>query len=92
VRHWDRLLGGVLYASTPRLDWVSLLRRSFEVDVLQCPKCQGRLRVLAVITEREAVQRILGHLGVPADTPLPARARDPTDDAEASDQLELGLA
>jgi hypothetical protein len=30
-----------LYAATPRLDWASLLRRSFEVDVLQCPKRQA---------------------------------------------------
>ena len=53
VKHWDRLLGGVLYALSPRVDWASLPRRSFSVDVLQCPKCRGRLRVIAVITERE---------------------------------------
>jgi hypothetical protein len=94
VRHWDRLLGGTLYAATPRVDWASLLRRSFEVDVLQCPKCQGRLRVLAVITERDPVRRILAHLGRPTDAPPLARARDPTDeldDAEPSGQLALGL-
>ena len=59
VKHWDRLLGGVLYAATPRVDWAALLRRSFQVDVMQCAKCGGRLRVLAVITEREPVRRIL---------------------------------
>jgi hypothetical protein len=52
VPHWDRLLGGLLYATSPRLDWASRLRRSFSVDVLDCPKCHGRLRVVAVITER----------------------------------------
>jgi hypothetical protein len=95
VRHWDRLLGGALYAATPRVDWANLLRRSLDVDVLQCPKCQGRLRVLAVITEREPVRRILAHLGVPTDAPPVARARDPTDeldDVEPDGQLELGLA
>ena len=35
VRHWDRLLGGVLYAATPRVEWAALLRRSFDVDVMQ---------------------------------------------------------
>jgi hypothetical protein len=35
---------------------------------------------LAVITEREPVQRILAHLGVPTEAPPTARARDPTDD------------
>jgi len=34
VAHWDRLLGGALYAATPRVDWAMLLRRSFEVDVV----------------------------------------------------------
>jgi hypothetical protein len=95
VRHWDRLLGGVLYAATPRVDWARLLRRSLDVDALQCPTCKGRLRVLAVITERDPVRHILAHLGVPPDAPPLARARDPTDDAsdaEPSGQLGLGLA
>ena len=78
------------------MDWARLLRRSFEVDVLQCPRCQGRLRVMAVITEREAVKRILAHLGVPTEAPPVARARDPTDDdvdevESPPEQLQLGL-
>ncbi len=93
VRHWDRLLGGALYAETPRIDWARLLRRSLDVDALQCPKCDGRLRVLAVITEREPVQRILSHLGMPTGPPPVARARDPSDpvDDEEPAQLELAL-
>ncbi len=27
VRHWDRLMGGALYAATPRIDWANLLRQ-----------------------------------------------------------------
>jgi hypothetical protein len=94
VRQWDRLLGGALYAATARVDWATLLRRSFAVDVLECPKCNGRLRVIAVITERDPVRRILEHMGVPSDAPPLARARDPTeeaDDHEASAQLALDL-
>ena len=70
-------------------------RRSFDVDVLECPKCHGRLRVVAVITEREPIQRILAHLGLPTDPPAVAHARDPTDDVlddQSSAQLELGIA
>ncbi len=95
VKHWDRLLGGLLYAVSPRIDWATLLRRSFHVDVLQCPRCHGRLRVIAVITEREPVRRILTHLGLPTGAPPIARARDPTDDdldAGRAGQLSLGLA
>jgi hypothetical protein len=95
VRHWDRLLGGALYAATPRVDWASLLRRSFDVDVMACAKCGGRLRVLAVITEREPVRRILAHLDLPTEAAPLAHARDPTDDlddVEQRGQLEFGLA
>lgn len=94
MRHWGRLLEGALYAATPRLDWSSLLRRSFDVDVLACPKCRGRLRVVAVITEREPLQRILAHLGLLTEPPPVARARDPTGDVgddEAPAQLALDL-
>ena len=90
VQHWDRLLGGVLYAVAPRIDWARLLRRSMDVDVLQCPRCQGRLRVLAIITEREPVERILSHLGLPTAPPRVARARDPTDDVDEVEQPQPG--
>ncbi len=95
VQHWDRLLGGLLYATSARVDWASLLRRSFSVDVLECPKCHGRLRVVAVITEREPVRRILSHLDMPTEAPPPSRARDPTDEPDgdpASEQLGLDFA
>ena len=49
VRHWDRLLGGALYAATPRLPWAQLLRRTFAVDVLACLTCGGQLRVLGAV-------------------------------------------
>jgi hypothetical protein len=94
VKHWDRLMGGLLYAVQPRVDWATLLRRSLSVDVLECPKCHGRLRLLAVIAEPEPVQRILAHLGLPTEPPPLARARDPSEDVgddEGPVQLALGL-
>ena len=50
--------------------------------------------MLAAITERASVQRILTHLGIPTEPPVAARARDPTDDVDAEEppeQLELAL-
>ncbi len=45
--------------------------------MLRCAKCGGALRVLSVITDREEIRRMLGHLDVAPDpAPLP-RARDP---------------
>jgi hypothetical protein len=79
VKHWSRLLGGMLYAASPRLDWASLLRRSFDVDVLACPSCGGRLRVLGEVTAPAIVRLVLETLGMPTDAPRVARARDPTE-------------
>ena len=51
---------------TPRrLSWAELMRRVFAVDVLECPDCGGRLRVLAAIHNPDAVRAILGSLGLP---------------------------
>jgi len=46
-------------------------------DVLACPDCGGRLRLLATIEDRAVVEKILTHLGLPVDLPQPAAARTP---------------
>jgi hypothetical protein len=79
IKHWSRLLAGALYVASPRIDWPTLLRRSFAIDILACTKCGGRLRVLGQITEPSLVRLVLESLGLPADVPPVACARDPTD-------------
>lgn len=78
LRHWQRLLGGLLYAASPRVDWATLMRRSFAVDVLRCASCGGRLRVLGEVTEPILVRVVLERLGLEFEAPPVARARDPT--------------
>jgi len=85
VKHWNRLHGGLLYAASPRVDWASLLRRSFDVDVLRCAGCGGRLRVLSEVTEPALVGLVLDSLGMPSEAPRTARARDPTDLLDEAD-------
>jgi len=46
VPHWNRLLGGELLATSPRVPWATLMRRTFAIDTLACPACGGRLRLL----------------------------------------------
>jgi hypothetical protein len=52
-----------------RLAWADLLRRVFAVDVLECPRCGGRMRPLATIHPPEATRGILECLGLPARAP-----------------------
>jgi len=42
-----------------RLSWPTLLRPVFAIDVLACPRCGGRLRVIATVEDPVAVRQIL---------------------------------
>ena len=64
-------------ANAYRLPWADLLRRVFDVDVLACARCGGRMTLLAFVHERRAVRRVLLHLGLPADVEPVERARGP---------------
>ena len=67
---------------TSRIDWASLLKRVFQIDILACAKCGDRMKVLAVIDQPDVVTKILGHLGMPtvpegiAPARLPKRQLD----------------
>ena len=53
------------------------MRRSFGFDVLACPRCGGRLRLIALIEEASVIQRVLRHLGLPTEIPEARPARAP---------------
>jgi hypothetical protein len=53
------------------------MQRIFGFDVLACPRCGGRLRLVALIEEAAVIGRILRHLGVPTEIPRPRPARAP---------------
>ena len=49
----------------------------FALDILACPDCGGRLRLLATIEDRATVAKILTHLGLPVELPQPSAPRAP---------------
>ncbi len=59
-----------LRSKPSRIDWTSLLKCIFKLDVLACGKCGGRMKLLAVIKEPAVTEKILRHLGLP-HIPLP---------------------
>jgi hypothetical protein len=62
-------------AATPRhWTWAALMRRAFDLDVLRCPRCAGRMELIATIDDPAVIHRILAHLGLPGarDGPKPA--------------------
>jgi len=49
--------------------WAQLMMRVYELDVLACPRCGGRMRVLCAINSSTAIQKILACLGLPTRPP-----------------------
>jgi uncharacterized protein YbaR (Trm112 family) len=39
--------------------WAELLARTFAVDVLACPNCQGRMKLLALVQDPKSIARYL---------------------------------
>jgi hypothetical protein len=77
-----------------RLPWALLLKRVFMTDALTCPKCHGRMKILAMITKPDAIRKILDHLGIPSEAPRRTGARPPPQ-AELSgtpDIVDVGYA
>ncbi len=63
----------------PNPTWAALLQRRFGCDVLACPRCPGRLTLVALMRDPAVIGRILRHLGFPDAVPpmRPARAPPP---------------
>jgi hypothetical protein len=53
------------------------MRRSLGLDVLACPRCGGRLQLIALIDDPAVIGRILHHLGVSPEIPEARPARAP---------------
>jgi hypothetical protein len=49
--------------------WAQLMARAFEVDVLCCARCGGRLRPIATIVDTRAIQALLRSLSLSTETP-----------------------
>ncbi len=55
--------------------WAVLMRLVFAIDALECPRCQGPMKILAQIHSPDTTRKILQCLGLPARPPPIAVAR-----------------
>ena len=49
--------------------WAELMKRVFLLDVLQCERCGGRLKIIAAILPPDTTEKILRCLGLPSRAP-----------------------
>ena len=72
-------------AAKPRYwTWAALMRRAFDLDILRCPRCAGRMELIATIDDPDVIARMLAHLGLPGGRagPAPAVSVAPPQDAQ----------
>jgi hypothetical protein len=48
-----------------------LIQKIYELDPLTCPKCQGKMRIIAFIEDPEIVKKIIKHLALWAQKATP---------------------
>ena len=60
--------------------WAELMKRVWVLDVLECSRCSGRMRILAAIHFPGVTQKILDCLGLPSRAPpvAPVASTDAT--------------
>ena len=59
------------------IPWARLLARVFNIDVEICPKCGGKMKIIAAIEDTKVIRKILDHNGLPTKPPSLHPARGP---------------
>jgi hypothetical protein len=54
--------------------WAALMHRAFAIDVLACPHCGGRLRLIATLHDPVVIRKLVAHLGMARSGPSPGPA------------------
>ena len=54
------------------------MKRVFKLDVLECPFCKGRRKLIALITDPPVIRAILDCLDLPSDPRCLSPARWPS--------------
>ncbi len=52
----------------PSPTWRECIKKIWEVDPLECPKCHGEMKIISFITEKPVIKKILEHLSLWQET------------------------
>jgi hypothetical protein len=57
--------------------WSFWIKKVFEIDPMECPKCGSRMKVKAIIFDSQEIERFTKHLGFPAWRAPPSLSESP---------------
>ena len=72
-------------AARPSSSWAACIKRVYEVDPLECPKCKATMRVIAFITDEKAIVGIMKSQGIAEQKPPKPMAQGPPLEVETFD-------
>ena len=70
--------------------WAACVKRIYEVDPLECPKCKSQMRIIAFVQEPNAIKAMMKSLGLPeyrAPPPLNFKSRSVFDVQLCMDEI-----
>ena len=67
-------------------DWAACIKRIYEIDPLECPKCKAQMRIIAFIQDEHSIKDIMRAEGLP-DFRAPPAVSKFIDTSQAIDEL-----
>jgi len=72
----------ILSSKEYRRRWAELIKKVYEVDPLICPKCGGKMSIIAFVKEQPIIHKILSHKGL-----LQVHSHSPPQEAPSAKEL-----
>jgi hypothetical protein len=69
-----------------RSSWAACIKRIYEIDPLECPRCKAQMRIIAFIQDEHSIKDIMKAQGIP-DFQAPPPLLKFIDTTEAIDEL-----
>jgi len=74
-------------STTPSKTWAACMKRIFEINPLECPKCKAEMRIVAFLQDPHEIAKILQNLGIDQPRMSDQMPRAPPLQALLVDQL-----
>ena len=68
----------------PSSSWAALIKRVYELDPLECPRCKGQMRIISFLTDSVEIKKIMKSQGI-----AEYRAPPPIPKASVFDDVEF---
>jgi len=81
-------LGAGESTNKPSSWWAACIKRIYEIDPLECPRCGGTMRIVAFVQNPVEIKKIMESLGLP-DFTVPPRLEPSVATRAADEQLFL---